>query len=139
MSEKLTRRETREAVFLLLFQNELSGLDIKECSEACEEAYEMAVNNEIIKTASSVAEKYEELDAVIGKYSPKREVSRISKINKTILRLAIYEMNYADAVPNNVAINEAIEISKKYAEKQDSAFINGILGSYLKDIGNNAE
>lgn len=138
MSEKLTRRETREAVFLLLFQNELTGLEIKECAEACEEAYEMAVNNEIIKTASTVAEKYEELDAIIGKYSPKREVSRISKINKTILRLAIYEMNYVEAVPNNVAINEAIEISKKYAEKQDSSFINGILGSYLKEMGNNA-
>lgn len=139
MSEKLTRRDTREAVFLLLFQNEISGNDIGETAEACVEAYDMALNNEIKNTASAIAEKYDELDEIIGKYSEKREVSRISKVNISILRLALYEMIYCSNIPTIVSVNEAVELSKKYAEKQDSAFINGVLGNYIKDMGNKSE
>lgn len=139
MSEKLTRRDTREAVFLLLFQNEISGNDIGETAEACVEAYDMALNNEIKNTAAAVAEKYVELDEIIGKYSEKREVSRISKVNITILRLALYEMIYCSNIPAIVSVNEAVELSKKYAEKQDSAFINGVLGNYIKDTGSKSE
>lgn len=139
MSEKLTRRDTREAVFLLLFQNEISGNDIGETAEACAEAYDMALNNEIKNTAATIAEKYSELDEIIGKYSEKREVTRISKVNITILRLALYEMIYCSNIPTIVSVNEAVELSKKYAERQDSAFINGVLGNYIKDMGNKSE
>ena len=65
MSEKLTRRDTREAVFLLLFQNELTGEPVEEAADACKEAYEMAVNGEILKTAAAVTEKYGEFDEII--------------------------------------------------------------------------
>jgi N utilization substance protein B len=86
-----------------------------------------------------VAEKYEELDAIIGQYSVKRAVSRISEVNKTILRLALFEINYrSDRIPPKGAVNEAIELSKKYAEKQDSSFINGVLGNYIKAVGKDA-
>lgn len=136
MSEKLTRREIREGVFLLLYQNEISGMEAKEAAEACGEAYEMDIRPEMISTADKVAEKYAELDEIIAKYSEKREVSRIPKINKTILRLAIYEMKYnKDKIPARAAVNEAVELSKKYADKQDSAFINGVLGNYIKELG----
>ena len=140
MSEKLTRREVREGTFLLLFQNELSGTEPSELAGACEEAYEMAVTPEMIKTAEAVIAKYDELDAIIGEYSRTREVSRIPKINKTILRLALYEINYrSDRIPPRAAVNEAVELSKKYAEKQDSSFINGILGNYIRKAGKDAE
>lgn len=135
----MTRREIREEVFLLLFQNELSGIDIDETTEACEEAFELEKNSEAVATAKKVSEKYEELDKIIGKYSEKREVSRISRVNKTILRLAVYEIMYCPNVPAKVAANEAVELSKKYADKQDSAFINGVLGSFIKDNGNDSE
>ena len=135
----MTRREIREEVFLLLFQNELSGIDIDETTEACEEAFEMEMNSEAVSTAKKIVEKYGELDEIIGKYSEKREVSRISKVNKTILRLAVYEVLYCPNIPAKVAANEAVELSKKYAEKQDSAFINGVLGSFIKDSGNDSE
>lgn len=135
----MTRREIREEVFLLLFQNELSGIDIDETTEACEEAFEMEKNSESVSTAKKIVEKYGELDEIIGKYSEKREVSRISKVNKTILRLAVYEVLYCPNIPAKVAANEAVELSKKYAEKQDSAFINGVLGSFIKDSGNDSE
>ena len=140
MSERLTKHEIREGVFLLLYQNEISGTDIDELAGACEEAYEMAVTGETVKTAKAVAEKYGELDAVIAEYSETREVSRISKVNKTILRLAIYEINYrGDMIPPKAAVNEAVELAKKYAEKKDSAFINGVLGNYIRKLGKDAD
>lgn len=133
----MTRREMREAVFLLIFQNEISGTDIEETVEACIDAYEMEINNEVKALAEKIVEKYDELDEIIGKYSETREVSRISKINKTILRLAIYEICYCPNVPDVVAANEAVELSKKYAEKKDSGFINAIIGSFIKEKNNN--
>lgn len=129
----MTRRETREAVFLLLFQNEIGGTDINETAESCIEAFEMEVNNEIKSQAEKIVAKYSELDEIIGKYSETRSVSRISKINKTILRLAIYEILYCPNVPDEVAANEAVELSKKYAEKKDSGFINAVLGSFISE------
>ena len=133
----MTRREMREAVFLLIFQNEISGTDIEGTIEACIDAYEMEINNEAKALAEKIVEKYDELDEIIGKYSETREVSRISKINKTILRLAIYEICYCPNVPDVVAANEAVELSKKYAEKKDSGFINAIIGSFIKEKNNN--
>ncbi len=135
----MTRRDTREAVFLLLFQNELGGIDINETAESCVEAFEMELNNEVKSLAEKIVLKYNELDEIIGKYSETREVSRISKINKTILRLAIYEILYCPNVPDVVAVNEAVELSKKYAEKKDSGFINAILGNFLKEKANDSE
>ncbi len=135
----MTRRDTREAVFLLLFQNELGGIDINETAESCVEAFEMELNNEVKSLAEKIVLKYNKLDEIIGKYSETREVARISKINKTILRLAIYEILYCPNVPDVVAVNEAVELSKKYAEKKDSGFINGLLGNFLKEKANDSE
>ena len=137
MSEKLTRREIREGTFLLLFQNELSGTDPAELAEACEEAYEMTVKPEMIKTAESVIARYGELDGIIAEFSRTREVSRIPKVNKTILRLALYEIIYSDKIPPKAAVNEAVELSKKYADKRDSGFINGVLGNYIRKAEEN--
>ena len=139
MSEKLTRHDVREGVFLLLFQNELSGSPVEELAEACEEAYEMVVTKEMISTANAVIAKYGELDGIIGEFSETREVQRISRVNKTILRLAIYEMTYSDRISAPAAVNEAVELAKKYADKPDSAFINGILGNYIKRLGKDAD
>ena len=140
MSERLTKHEIREGVFLLLYQNEISGTDMDELAGASEEAYEMAMTGETVKTAKAVAEKYEELDGIIAEYSETREVARISKVNKTILRLAIYEMTYrGDKIPAKAAVNEAVELAKKYAEKKDSAFINGVLGNYIRKLGKDAD
>ncbi len=129
----MTRREIREAVFLLLFQNELGCTDMNETIESCVEAFDMELNNEVKSLTEKIIPKYDELDVIIGKYSETREVARISKINKTILRLAIYEILYCPNVPDVVAVNEAVELSKKYAEKKDSGFINGLLGNFLKN------
>ncbi len=136
MNDKMTRREIREAAFIILFQMQLNdGTSAEETAETTVEAYDMAMNSAVMKIVNGVTENMDKLDEIISKYSKTRAISRISKINLTILRIGLYEMDFDGNVPKKVAINEAVELSKMYADKQDSGFINGILGSYYKDCG----
>lgn len=73
-----------------------------------------------------------ELDAYIEKYARGWKLSRISRIALTILRTALFEVLYMDDVPDSVAINEAVELAKGYEEPETVAFINGILGSFMR-------
>lgn len=130
----MTKHEIREAAFIILYQMELTGQTSEEIAETTYEAFEMPSNKAVISLANNVWEKRDELDGIIGKYSPSRSASRISKVNITVLRIAVYELTFEkDKVPPKVAINEAIELSKAYAEKSDRIFINGLLNSYYKD------
>ncbi len=71
-------------------------------------------------------------DEIIEKYANGWKLSRIPKVNLSVLRLALCEIIYIDGVPENVAINEAVELAKKYSGKEDFSFVNGILGSYSR-------
>ena len=95
----------------------------------------------IKRIAKGVAEHAEELDGYIEKYSKDWKVSRISRVAVAIMRVAMYEMIYMQdqEVPDKVAINEAVELAKKYEEPETVAFINGILGSFLKEELNRGE
>ena len=93
------------------------------------EVNEIIVNDEVKKLVENVCEKQDEIDSIISKFSNKRTVERIPKINLAILRLAIYEEN----VPVNVAISEAVALAGKYALEPDVSFVNGVLGSFAKE------
>ncbi len=138
MEEKLTRREVREGAFIILYQT-LFGQDIKEITEADEESLGLARNHETDAIVRGVMSHDEEITALIAKYSTTRSVARISKVNLTIMKIAIYEMKYDDRVPGAAAINEAVELGKKYAYKQDCGFINGVLNSCLEEIENDRD
>ena len=94
----------------------------------------MAKNEETNEIVNGVLEHDAELLEVIAKYSKTRAASRIAKVNLVILKIAVFEMKYCDRVPNAVAINEAVELAKKYSQKSDSSFINGILSSYMREL-----
>lgn len=131
----MTKHEIREAAFIILYQKEITTQTIEEISENTYESFEMPVNKAVISLADSVWSNKEEIDEIINRYSPSRPTSRIAKVNLTILRIAVYELTYEkEKVPPKVAINEAIELSKAYAQNNDRAFINGLLNSYYKDI-----
>ena len=129
----MTKHEIREAAFIILYQMETTSRTSEEIAETTAEAFEMPVNKAVLTLADSVWSKKEELDEVIGKYSPSRAVARIAKVNLTVLRIAVYELMFSD-VPPKVAINEAIELTKAYADKNDKAFVNGVLNSCFKDM-----
>lgn len=82
---------------------------------------------------AGIREKQEELDGYIGKYAINWSISRISKMARAIMQVAIYEVLYVDDVPMNSAINEAVEMTRKYESEEVVSFVNGILGSFAKD------
>ena len=133
MEEKLKRHEIREGAFLILYQL-LFGTTLEEIDELNAQAFDMAKNEETNEIVNGVLEHDAELLEVIAKHSKTRAASRIAKVNLVILKIAVYEMKYCERVPNAVAINEAVELAKKYSQKSDSAFINGILSSYMREL-----
>lgn len=133
MSERLSRPEVREGAFLELYQM-MFGTTLEEIDELNADAFDMAKNEQTDELVRGVLKHDEEICSIIGKYSERRAVPRIAKVNLTILKIAVYEMKYCERVPNAAAINEAVELAKKYSLKKDSGFINGILNSYMRDL-----
>ena len=88
----------------------------------------------IDSVVSGVANREEELNAQIRKYSIGWDISRISKLARCILQLAIFEILYVDDVPTGVAVSEAVRIAKKYDGPDTGAFVNGILGSFSRSL-----
>lgn len=126
------RRDVRESAFILTFEKLFRNDSIDEIIEIAQEYGDILINDEVIVLANGICEKSEELDGVISRFSNKRAVERIPKINLAILRLAIYEAVYDEKVPVNVAISEAVALAEKYAQEPDIAFVNGILGSFSR-------
>ena len=83
---------------------------------------------------AGVANREEELNEQIQKFSIGWDVSRISKLARCILQLAIYEILYVEDVPTGVAVSEAVRIAKKYDGDDAGSFINGILGSFARSL-----
>lgn len=81
-----------------------------------------------------VQEKQEELDNYISKYAINWSVSRISKVARAILHVAMYEALYVEDVPVSSAINEAVELTRKYEDEDVVSFVNGILGSFAREL-----
>lgn len=136
MNDRLTRPEVREGAFLVLYQM-MFGQTPEEIDELNPEAFDMAKNEQTDEIVRGVTEHDAELCETISKYSKSRSISRIAKVNLVILKIAVYEMKYCDRVPPAAAINEAVELAKKYSQKSDSGFINGILNSYMRELKDN--
>lgn len=133
MSRRQTRSEARECAFSLVFQ---LGADVDTefvIEQLTEEKPESITNIEYIKTVLlGVKDKISEIDEKISAALPSnRGITRLSKVVLAILRVAVYEMFYIDDVPYKVAINEAVELAKKYAEDDAPSFVNGVLSGVI--------
>ena len=128
----MDRRSARENAFFLLFQMDFSEaaefgqvkeLFFKEKEEPLKEKDRLF----ILSKAEGVHEHMEEIDAILAGAAKGWDVERMNKVDLAILRLAVYEMKF-DEVPVAVAINEAVELAKKFSSDEAPAFINGVLG-----------
>lgn len=120
-----SRHELREAVFKILFQVENTELDYKELLELEQE--EIVNSSYVNTTLTEIIDKLEEIDNIISNNLKDWKLERLSKMDRQILRISAYEILYSD-IPYKVSINEAVELSKKYSEKDESyKFINGVL------------
>ena len=88
---------------------------------------------------SGVANRCDELNEIIQKYSIGWDISRISKLSRSIMQLAIFEIQNVDDVPVGVAISEAVRIAKLYDGDEAGSFVNGILGSFARDMNTEVE
>ena len=93
----------------------------------------------IDQVVTGVANRIDELNEIIGRFSIDWDVSRISKLTRAILQLAIFEIQNMDDVPTGVAISEAVRIVKLYDGVEASAFVNGILGSFARSLSTEVE
>ena len=87
-----------------------------------------------LKLLKNVVDRWKELNNLITEYAPEWPLKQINIIDRNILRIGIYELKYNDTIPPKVAINEAIELAKKYGGDNSSKFINGVLGTIYKEI-----
>lgn len=133
----MNRHKQREFVFLLLFENNFTGYSLEELRETkvlLGERLPGDFNDFVVGYFEGILENLAKIDEIIEKFSLKWGKNRLSKIALAILRLSVYEMLYREDIPTNVAINEAVELSKKYGAEKEPAFINGILGGINKDL-----
>jgi N utilization substance protein B len=139
---KMSRKSAREEAMKLVYQMSMNNSESSEVLENFYENHEETVTEEekeyIENCVSGIKNKLGQIDEYIEKYSKGWKINRISKVDLAIMRLAIYEMLERKDVPNAVAVNEAIELAKKYSGEKSSNFINGILGNVIRVMDENA-
>ena len=132
------RREMREHIFKILFLREFNPSEempdqIRMYFESLEEL--APINEAYMQNKyEKILEHLDEIDGTLNQASSGWKVSRMSKVDVNILRLAVYEMKYDEDVPVKVAINEAVELAKKFGGDDSSSFVNGILGKIAKEL-----
>ncbi len=131
----MTRRELREQMFVLLFQKEFYGKEFEEQLESyfLTHEYEEEEKKQLLERLEKVSELLPEIDNKISEYSQGWKLDRIGKEELAILRLSVYEAVYDEEIPVGVAINEAVELGKKYGAEGGAAFINGMLGNIVNE------
>lgn len=129
------RSELREHIFRILFRIEFQPKEEMEEQLALYlEELESAkdTEKEYIRTKyAAIAEKMEMIDEKINASVTGWKTSRMGKVDLTILRLAVYEIEWDEEVPQGVAINEAVELAKRYGGEESPSFINGVLGKIV--------
>ena len=130
----MTRKEARDLAFKLLYQVEMQN----ETAQNIIDIY--YVENELTGKGKDyveeilfgVSEKSEIIDDIISGLSESWKLNRISKISISLIRLSVYEIMYRDDIPDNVSINEAVDLAKLYEGEESASFVNGILAAVLK-------
>lgn len=125
----MNRHQAREKALQLLF-----SLDIHEVKsiEDMEYVSQTATKNAFLAMlVNGVIQHKEEIDSLLTAKLKNWSIDRIASVEKTILRMAIFEINYVDDIPTSVSINEAIELANKYGDDRSGKFINGVLSNFV--------
>ena len=129
-----SRRTARELALKILYQLEMKGSPLEAVLTDFwkNHVYPPQIRDFAKSLLRGVVEHGEDIDKKIQAFASNWEVSRMAVIDRCLLRLAAYEIQYRDDIPNVVSINEAMEIAKKYSTGESSRFINGVLDSMAK-------
>jgi N utilization substance protein B len=141
-----SRRKARELALKVLYQNDLTIATkiLRERAQSDREetfkylASISKIDKETKKFAKELIEgvlkNLEQIDSKISEFSKNWQISRISIVERNILRIACYEMLFLEKIPHAVSIDEAIELSKKYSSTESKSFINGVLDGICKSL-----
>ena len=131
----MSRTELREHIFRMLFRVEFnSAEEMKEQEQFYFEELEEATGKDqeyILNKYRAIDEKKEEIDKLLNEVTEGWKTTRMNRVDLTILRLATYEIKWDEDVPTGVAINEAVELAKKYSSDDGPSFINGVLAKVV--------
>ncbi len=133
----MSRRLARQVAFQTLFQIDLSKSDVEAALEQRLDESALSPENQAYVAAivRGVNGQLPALDAQITAISKAWEVHRLGFIDRSILRLAIYEIVFMDEIPVGVAVNEAVELAKEFGDDESPRFVNGLLGTVVRDGG----
>ena len=132
----MTRSIIREHIFKILFRAEFYNKEeliqptdyyVSELSSAKDKEIEYIKDKTL-----AIIDKLSEIDEIINENSDGWPTNRLGKAELTIMRLAVYEIRFDEEIPDGVAINEAVELSKKYGSDNSSSFVNGVLAKIIK-------
>lgn len=132
----MSRRELREQIFKFIFRVEFNDMEeMAEQEKLFFEDDELVIKEEdavyISEKSNKILRKLEEIDGLINQYAKGWTTERMSKVDLTIIRLAVYEIKFDEDVPAGVAINEAVELAKKFGQEESSGFVNGVLAKFV--------
>jgi len=122
----LSRRKARKQAFLVLYQSDVNVSPVEATFERWR-SYRGDLDEYAVRLARGVEQGKEELDALLSEVSVGWPVHRMSAVDRTILRLALYEMLFVEDVPPDVAVNEAVELAKGFSGEEAPAFVSGVL------------
>jgi N utilization substance protein B len=128
----------RQAVFLL-YQRDVTGLPADELEENAERERGHGIDPYTREVVSGVIEEIETIDQAIDRAASGWSVERIAPLERNILRVAVHELHSRHDIPTAVAIDEAVEMSKRYCQADAPGFVNGVLGSVARAFGSTVE
>jgi len=131
----MSRRQARERALQVLFQVDMGGAGPAEAFKNMDENFGVLTKNKEFaqRLVLGTLENLKSIDRIIAGISKDWDISRMANVDRNIMRLALYEIFCCEDTPNNVSINEALELSKAFGGEESVRFINGILGRVLED------
>ncbi|MFQ3549160.1 MAG: transcription antitermination factor NusB [Armatimonadota bacterium] len=141
---KKERRAARELALNILYQNDAAGIPFEEALQTAMEFVNFSDKDGFSPELAQSAKDYaamlaegvhknsKELDLIIQRFAEGWPPERQSAVDRNIIRLALYEMKYVEYIPESVAVDEAVELAKKYSTEDSGRFVNGILGAYYR-------
>ena len=129
----MTRKASREQAFVLIFENIFRNESVAELLEIAKLYGEYVEDEYCVRLVETIENNKTAIDDTISEYARGWQLERISKVSLAALRIAMAEIEFFDDIPVSVTVNEAVELVKKYATVEDSSFVNGILGSFIRN------
>ena len=133
----MKRTEARQRALQALFQLDSTELTIEEAIEdalSVDDENEAKTNAFFEKLVRGTTENLEAIDASLNEKLENWTLARLPKIERTILRLSVYELNFSNDAPSKVVLNEAIELCKLFGDEKSSKFVNGVLSKYIDSM-----